>query len=571
MLQAPKRWRLDGIGTVRAITWATRVVGLLLILSIVLPFGRRKLREPVGAMLDLPIEATLAALLIGLAAGVGLWMLAASLRRRKRRAWQLAVILCVVVIGLHVFFRHGPFVIAAVTVLLICLITTRKHFIAYADPVVGKWSAVIVFTQLIGAGVLLNLGILWAAHRKVAGTPTFLEKLQHALLALVGITGPIEFTNTFLDDLTALVGIAFSIGAVLLAGYFLLRSAEPSPGLSAEDQDRIRELLGTHGGRDSLGYFALRRDKSVVFSPTGKSAITYRVLAGTALASGDPLGDVEAWPGAIEEFLDLCRRHAWVPAAIGCSERAATVWSRHGLDALELGDEAVVDAGAFSLDGRPMRGVRQAVNRVKRSGYEVRVCRGGQLAEDKRAAVAGLADHWRGSETERGYSMALSRFADPADPECVVVTAERAGEVGGVLQFVPWGPDGLSLDMMRRDSTIPDNGLNELMISELLLACGDLGVRQVSLNFAMFRAALERGERIGAGPVARVWARLLRIASRWWQIESLYRFNEKFRPLWIPRYVVFPAVRDLPRIALACMEAEGFGGRPPALLRLLRK
>ena len=87
----------------------------------------------------------------------------------------------------------------------------------------------------------------------------------------------------------------------------------------------------------------------------------------------------------------------------------------------------------------------------------------------------------------------------------------------------------------------------------------------------MFRSALERGERIGAGPVARAWARLLRIASRWWQIDSLYRFNAKFRPEWSPRYVMFPAVRDLPRILFVVLEAEGFGGRPSALLRVLRR
>ena len=70
-----------------------------------------------------------------------------------------------------------------------------------------------------------------------------------------------------------------------------------------------------------------------------------------------------------------------------------------------------------------------------------------------------------------------------------------------------------------------DGGLTELMIAELMAAAPALGVARVSLNFAMFRAALERGGRIGAGPVARLWARVLRACSRWWQLESLYRFN----------------------------------------------
>jgi lysyl-tRNA synthetase class 2 len=46
--------------------------------------------------------------------------------------------------------------------------------------------------------------------------------------------------------------------------------------------------------------------------------------------------------------------------------------------------------------------------------------------------------------------------------------------------------------------------------------------------------------------------------SRWFQIESLYRFNAKFRPVWEPRLVCYPAGRDLPRVCLAALEAEAF-------------
>src|SRR5205823_658804 len=112
-------------------------------------------------------------------------------------------------------------------------------------------------------------------------------------------------------------------------------------------------------------------------------------------------------------------------------------------------------------------------------------------------------------------------------------------------------------------------GLNEFMIASVIQAAPSLGVRRVSLNFAVFRDALERGERIGAGPVLRLWRSLLLFASRWWQIESLYRFNVKFRPYWESRFVLFPATRDLPRVAVAAMEAEAFLARPHTLKRVL--
>ena len=78
------------------------------------------------------------------------------------------------------------------------------------------------------------------------------------------------------------------------------------------------------------------------------------------------------------------------------------------------------------------------------------------------------------------------------------------------------------------------------------------------MNFAVFRSALERGERLGAGPILKAWRGLLVFASRWFQIDSLYRFNAKFRPIWEPRFVCYPNGRDLPRIAIAMLEAEAF-------------
>jgi lysyl-tRNA synthetase class 2 len=194
------------------------------------------------------------------------------------------------------------------------------------------------------------------------------------------------------------------------------------------------------------------------------------------------------------------------------------------------------------------------------------------LPDEEKKRLREAAAAWRGSATERGFSMALGRFGDPDDGDCVVVTAHQDDEAGNdrvraLLHFVPWGEDGLSLDLMRRDRTA-EPGLNELLIVAALRGAPGLGVRRMSLNFAVFRAALARGERLGAGPVLRVWRGLLVFLSRWFQIESLYRFNAKFRPEWEPRFVVYPTVRDLPRISWACLQAEAFVVLPRPAERL---
>ncbi len=564
---SPALWRLTGAASVAAITWTTRLVGLVAVLSVVLPAGRRGLRGHVAEWLELPQDATTAAAAVVLVTGVLLILLASGLRRRKRRAWQLALAASVLLALSHLGLRH-VFGAGLVSVALaVALLANRRHFIALPDPVTGRWRAVRVFLQLALAGLLINFALLSFAPRAFVEPLDWQGRLADAALALIGVGGPAVFRVTWMDDLTTSVGLLFGLGAVLVAAYFLLRSAEPAPHTSEAEKARLKELLDQHGERDSLGYFALRDDKFVVFSKTGKAAVTYRVIAGAAVASADPLGDSEAWPGAIEEFLEVCRRHGWVPAAMGCSELGATVWARYDLDVLEIGDEAVVDAATFTLEGRVMRGVRQAVSRTKRAGYEVRVRRTEELSAEELRELESLAANWRGSDTERGFSMALGRMGDPGS---VVVTAEQGGRVRGLLQFVPWGTQGLSLDVMRRDRSA-DNGVNELMISELLLRAPEQGVRYVSLNFAAFRKLLEEGRRIGAGPVARVSAKVLGWASKWIQIETLYRFNAKFQPNWVPRFLVYPGVRELPRVGVAVFEAEGLGGRSRWLRRLLQR
>jgi len=181
-----------------------------------------------------------------------------------------------------------------------------------------------------------------------------------------------------------------------------------------------------------------------------------------------------------------------------------------------------------------------------------------ELDGDTRTAVVQSAETWRDGEFERGFSMALGRLADPADTEAVLVTChDAAGELRGLLQLVPWGNDGLSLDVMRRDRSA-ENGIIELMVTDLLAEATRLGVARVSLNFAVFRSVFARGERLGAGPVLRLWRAVLLWASRFWKIESLYRANAKFQPEWVPRFACFRSAADLPSVSLAALRAEAF-------------
>ncbi|MDX6212907.1 MAG: lysyl-tRNA synthetase, class [Frankiales bacterium] len=502
--------------------------------------------------------------------GLLLLMLAKGLRRRKHRAWQGACLLLIASVAFHIV-KGLDFEEAVVALLLLAvLVYYRRDFYAVGDPRT-RWSALGAFVGLFVVNTAVAYFLIETQRRGLIGPHSTWQELQHIWLGMVGITGPLQFAHEQLGDIVGDVTLALGILLAVVTAYLGLRTPEPPGLLGPEDERRLRDLLEAQGARDSLGYFALRRDKSVLWSTSGKAAIAYRVVSGVMLASGDPIGDPEAWPGAIRRFLEEADRHAWVPAVMGCSEAGGEVWTREsGMDALELGDEAIVEVCRFSLQGRQMRNVRQMVSRVERAGYTTSIRRVGDIGEAERAHLREQTRSWRGTETERGFSMALGRFGDPADDCCVAVMAFKDDRLRALLHFVPWGSDGLSLDLMVRDRTA-EAGLNEMLITAALKAAPELGINRLSLNFAVFRSAMERGGKLGAGPVLRLWRSFLVFVSRWFQIESLYRFNAKFSPDWEPRFVCYPTVRDVPRIAIAALEAEAFIVWPRPRLRFVRR
>jgi lysyl-tRNA synthetase class 2 len=560
------RWRSGYLRRAPGIIATTSaLLGLLALLGALDPHERFRVHVITRVI---PVPASAAATAVGAVSGLLLLRLAAALRKRKRRAWRAAVVIAAIMTVAHVVrgVRVGEAAISLI--LLVLLIAARSRFTAKSDPR-SRWFAALVFCQFVGVAVVYGMLMLYAYRGNLVGHPSFWTQLNEVLASLVGAGGNLTITGERFDDIFH--GTLFGMGLLtaIAVALLALRPSEPIAKLSLQDEDRLRELLAKQGGRDSLGYFALRRDKSVVWSPTGKAAITYRVVQGVALASGDPIGDPEAWPGAMAAYRQLVDEYGWTAAVIGCSELGATVFKREcDLSALAFGDEAIVDVADFTLEGRPMRGVRQAYTRVGRAGYEVQVRRAREIKAGEMSRLVRAASAWRGDAVERGFSMALSRFGDPGDTECVVATAYQNGVLAGILHFVPWGDDGLSLDLMRRDPN-SDNGLNEYLITRVIEQAPELGVERVSLNFATFRDAIERGERIGAGPILRAWRWVLIFLSRWWQIETLYRFNVKFRPYWEPRFISFPSTRDLPRIAIAALEAEAFIVRPHRLKKLL--
>jgi lysylphosphatidylglycerol synthetase-like protein (DUF2156 family) len=490
------------------LAWATALVGVIAIASAATPeFADRS--RIVASLLSNSVPA--AARTLTLAFGVGLLWLARGLARRKHRAWQLAVALVIATALGHL--AKGLDVEEAVGSLIVLagLLAARREFVAPGDPAsVGP-----LLQVLLALAVVVPIAVL-----HVDGAVAYSDRVDDVVLIVIG---------------------ALALRALVL---WLRPFAERARQLP-DDRRRAERLVREHG-TDSLAYFSLRQDRSLFFSPSGGSFLAYRVIGATAIVGGDPVGDPAERHELVAEFRRVAHAKGWRVAIAGASVEALRDYAELGFKSLYLGDEAYVEPERFSLEGRPIRKVRQSVTRLERAGYRCELYQPDEIPEELRCELRSVSAEWRGRWPERGFAMAMDAlFAYP--DTLVAIALGPDGRVGGFLQLVP-APAGssYSLASMRRRRDAP-NGLMEFLIVETVAWARGRGVAEVSLNFSVFAEYLR-----GDGILRTVLVRL----DRLFQLERLHSFNRKFFPGWRRRYFCFERWTDLPAAGLAYLHAE---------------
>jgi lysyl-tRNA synthetase, class II len=569
--------RLGGSDGLSATTWPARsaaaartdrtarvaaalmlLAGLLNLASVVTPRGR-----PLLELLDAVVPGAISegATALTAAAGIGLLLLAGGLRRHRRSAYLATVALLAFSAVLHLVKGLDLGAALLESFLAGVLVARGEAFTARLGP--GERAPLLRPALAIPAGaVAYGVAGLLANQRDVAADLGAWSLLEQAARMAVGLGTSVPLHGRFGRAFPASVAAVLFTGVAFLLARLLAPARRPK-GPPAASAERVAALAS--GSGDSLAYFALREDRATVGH--AGALVSYRGVGTVALAAGDPLGPQPAWPAAIAAFRLEAERQGRVAAALGCGAAAAARYASAGLRTIYLGDEAVIDLDAFSLDGRARRIVRQSWNRARRAGFHCEIFRTAELDPAARAELAAVSARWRGEAAERGFSMSLGRLFDPRDGDAIVVAGRAAdGRPLGFLQLVPWGRDGASLDVMRREPDAPAI-LNDFLVAEAALRLPGLGVRRMSLNFSFLRAILEAGADADAPLAPRLGCRVLRGLSGRFQIETLYRFTKKFQPRWEPRYLACEAMEDLPRVALAALRAEGLLARPPRVGR----
>ncbi|HLI44720.1 MAG TPA: phosphatidylglycerol lysyltransferase domain-containing protein [Acidimicrobiales bacterium] len=558
----------------RLVAALVAAIGVLdVVIALVPPEVRGRLHPYLGYV-PLGVSAAAGAL-VGIA-GMALILVARGLRRGHRLAWLVAVGVLAATSVLHIV-REGQILGALASLaVLAALVWARGSFRARYEPAAVRTALLMLGGGALGVPLLVTAVVEFGIQfDRDHGPLPWYTAFAAAFERLVGIDSIAlpHVASVFLDPAELAIGVGIAVSALLIGFRPVAarrRGRERASGGTvadgrgeeagrARDIERAREVVRRRGS-GTLDYFALRSDKRHFFARDG--LVAYAIHNGVALVSPDPICPPEERVSLWAAFRAYADEHAWSVAVLGAGQEWLPVYHSSGMRDLYIGDEAVVDVRTLSLEGGAKKGLRQAVNRIAKYGYTISFHDPANADPELAAQLREVMVKSRRGGVERGFSMTLGRIFDPSDTGLLLAVAHGPeGEPVAFCQFVPApGIEGYSLDLMRRDPGDHPNGLLDFILVRTIEHLRDEKMRGLGLNFAMMRAVLA-GE-AGSGLTTRVERFVLRRMSDSMQIESLWRFNAKFDPEWLPRYVVWDAAEHSLAAALAIARAESFWELP---------
>jgi lysylphosphatidylglycerol synthetase-like protein (DUF2156 family) len=339
--------------------------------------------------------------------------------------------------------------------------------------------------------------------------------------------------------------------AIVLAGVVALWAPAAAPG-TASERRHVWSLVNMTPN-DAIAPFAMRHDKSYVFSPDGLAAVAYRTRFGVAVASGDPLGAAESQERAVETFISLADANGWRIGVLGTGEEWTAWWKARGLRSLAIGRDVVINVGSFDLVGREFRNLRQAVQRTRNAGVTTAIHPADELppelADELKAIVK--ASH---RNPNRGFSMILDGLLDdvPHPGTLIAVASDKDAQVVAFHRFsTADGGREISQDLPWRRRGAP-NGVDERLAYDVVEWAREHEATRVSLSFAAFPELYET-------ELTRPLQRMSYWASHrldgFIRLESLYRYLRKFHAFGRQRFVLL-RLRDLLPVAAAMLTFE---------------
>ena len=306
-----------------------------------------------------------------------------------------------------------------------------------------------------------------------------------------------------------------------------------STGANEADLEQVRKIIDAYPA--AKANLALLGDKRFLFNETRSSFVMYGVQGRRWIALGDPIGPPEEAPALIRRFYEVCVGHGARPVFYETHSENLPVYEELGLYPLEIAEEGRVPLESFSLDGSEHRNLRNAVRKAEKEGCAFeRVPAAGVPALLPELRV--VSDAWLTSKDAREKEFSVGRFDEEYLKNFSLGVVRQNGKI--VAYVSVWAGsfgEELYLDLMRSLADVP-RGTMDLLFVRLMQRAQEEGYAWFNLGMSPLSSLVDE-------PQGSLWARvrahlLLRQAEKFYNIQGLRQYKEKFDPQWRTRYLL---------------------------------
>jgi phosphatidylglycerol lysyltransferase len=453
--------------------------------------------------------------------GTALLMLSHALGRRMAGAWLLTAILLGLGIAASLLKGLDVEEAAMLTAVLAVLLPCRPAFYRRSALVEERFSP--GWLAAVAVAIAASIWLIFFAYKHV--------EYSHDLWWRFALEEDAP------RSLRAAVGAAaLALGVAI---FRLLRPSAPHLQPSAGDLAQVRALV--EQSPLSQARLALTGDKSFFFDRSRRAFVMYAINGRTWAVAGEPIGDHSLWPELLWDFRALVDRHGGWPAFYEVGPDTLPLFLDLGLSAIKLGERARVALPAFGLDGKAKADLRYAHRRAMKEGAHFEVLRPeavGAAIEELRA----VSDAWLSLRNASEKRFSLGFFSADYLMTGPVAVVRREGRVVAFANLWPGaGNEECSIDLMRYAPGAP-HGTMDYLLSECMLWAKAQGYAWFDLGMAPLSGLPDNR-------LAPLWAHFGRVVfqhgSHFYNFAGLRGYKEKFEPVWVPAYLIYPR-RALP-------------------------
>lgn len=516
-------------------------LGIINIVSVVTPPLHPRLKL-IRAFL--PLEAINASNILVLFIGLALLITSAYMFKGLKNAWRLALLLSVLsVIGnITKALDYEEATFAATIIVLLLL--SRSQYGVRSSP---KWirmgflSVAIIFLSVLVFGFV---GFYFIEVKHFGIDFTWRQSIEFSVRSFFLQDDSLHPHTAFGHQFILLIQIL----GFLSWGFLLFTIIKPFLNVehtTSSGRERAKYLLKEFGN-SAVDYFKIYPDKLLFFSEVHEAFIAYRIANGFAIVLEEPVCADENKTEVLIEFYRVCKKMGLRAAFYRVDENSMVWFDELRKQKIVIGQEAILDAQTFTMEGRDKKSLRNAMNSLQKKGFTASIHKA-PLKEEFVEQLKKVSDEWliAFEKEEQIFSQGMFNAKELIHQD-VITVSDAEGNIAAFLNIIPdYTPQECTYDLIRKTEAAPGGCMDALIIKMIEYA------KENNFHYLNLGLVPLTGMEEPNSPAEQIMKFAGKNLKRFKHYHGLRDFKEKYASYWKDKFLIYENDYDLLQLPLA--------------------